>query len=124
MALSLSSPELSIGKRYLWQVELVCDANRPSGNPFAMGAMKVVPVPPDLKTKLSQTNDPFSKAVLYVQADMWYNALGIVLAAKNEPSLRELKSSLLEQVVTGIETTGAEPEKVELANSAIHQLQR
>ena len=124
MALSLSSPELSIGKRYLWQVELVCDANRPSGNPFAIGAMKVVPVPPDLKTKLSNTNDALSKATLYAQTDLWYDALGIVLAAKDEPSLRELKSSLLEQVAVGAETTGAVQEKVELRNTAIHQLQR
>ena len=124
MMLSLSRPELSIDKRYLWQVELVCDANRPSGNPFATGAMKVVPVPPDLNTKLSQTNDPFSKATLYAQADLWYNALGIVLAAKDEPRLRELKSSLLEQVAIGVKTTVAGQEKVALTTSAIHQLQR
>lgn len=124
MALSLSSPELSIGKRYLWQIELVCDANRPSGNPFATGAMKVVPVPSDLNAKLSQTNDPFSKATLYAQAELWYNALGIVLAAKDEPRLREIKMSLIEQVATGAETAVKEQAEAELTTSAIHQLQR
>ncbi|HEY9675424.1 MAG TPA: DUF928 domain-containing protein [Waterburya sp.] len=124
MALSVSSPELSLGKRYLWQVELVCDANRPSGNPFAIGAMKVVPVPPDLNTKLSQTNDLFSKATLYAQGDLWYNALGIVLAAKDEPRMREIKMSLIEQVAAGAETAVKDKAKAELTNSAIHQLQR
>ncbi len=124
LVLSLSSLELSIGKRYLWQVELVCDANRPSGNPFAMAATKVVSVPPDLKTKLSQSNDTFSRATLYAQADLWHDTLGIVLAAGNEPRLREIKMSLLEQVAARAETAVREQEKVALTNSAIHQLQR
>jgi hypothetical protein len=50
--------------------------------------------------------------------------LGIVLAAKDESSLRELKSSLLKQVAIGAENTEAEQKKLELTNSAIHQLQR
>ncbi len=124
MVLSLSSPELSIGRRYLWQVELVCNANRPSGNPFAMAATKVVPVPPDLKTKLSQTNDPLSRATLYEKADLWYDTLGIILAAPDELRLRELKKSLLEQVTAGAEIAVREQAKVELTNSTIHQLQR
>ncbi|MCC5648126.1 DUF928 domain-containing protein [Nostoc sp. CHAB 5824] len=65
MVLSLSSPELLIGRRYLWQVELVCDANRPSGNPFATAAMKVVTVKPDFNKQLSQTNNVLNKAILY-----------------------------------------------------------
>lgn len=130
MMLSLSTPELSIGKRYLWQVELVCEPNHPSGNPFATGAMKVVPVSPDLQTKLSQTNDTFSKATLYTQADLWYDTLGIVLAAPDEPRLREQKLSLLEQVAAGVETAakldkedGGEL-RTKLKASAIYQLQR
>lgn len=124
MMLSLSSSELSVGKKYLWQVELVCDANRPSGNPFAMGAMNVVSIPPDLETKLSQTNDLLSRATLYAQADLWHDTLKIVLAAPDEPRLRQLKTSLLEQVVAGAETAVREQAKVELINSAIRQLQR
>ncbi len=127
MMLSLSSPELSIGKRYLWQVELVCKPNDPSGNPFATAAMKVVPVPPDLQTKLSQTNDTFSKATLYAQADLWYDALGIVLAGSDEPRLREQKFSFLEQVVAGVkldDEKDREGLRTELKASAIHQLQR
>jgi hypothetical protein len=124
MVLSLSSPELSIQRRYLWQVELVCDSNRPSGNPFAMAAIKVVSVPTDLKTKLSQANDTLNKATLYAQANLWYDTWGIVLAAPDEPRLRDVKFSLIEQVATGAETAVKEQAKLELTNSAIHQLQR
>lgn len=124
MVMALSNPELSVGKSYLWQVELVCDANRPSGNPFAMGAMKVVPVPLSLKTKLSQTHDTLSKATLYAQADLWYDSLKVVLAAPNEPKLEEVKSTLLKQVATIPETAMQEREKLKLVSSAVHQLQR
>lgn len=124
MMLSLSSPELLVGQRYLWQVELVCDANRPSANPFATAAMKVVSVKADLEKQLSQSNDVLTKANLYNQADLWYNTLEIALTSKDEPKLRELNMFLLEQVANGSETGLEEQIKVELTKSAIHQLQR
>ncbi|MCC5669915.1 DUF928 domain-containing protein [Nostoc sp. CHAB 5784] len=124
MVLSLSSPELLVGRRYLWQVELVCDVNRPSGNPFATAAMKVIPVQPDLNKQLSQTNNVLNKAILYNQADLWYNTLEIALTSKDEPKLRELKMFLLEQVANGSQTGLKEQIKVELTKSTIHQLQR
>ncbi|MEH2296417.1 MAG: DUF928 domain-containing protein [Nostoc sp.] len=124
MMLSLSSPELLVGGRYLWQVELVCDPNRPSGNPFATAAMKVVTVKPDLEKQLSQSNDVLTKANLLNQADLWYNTLKIALISKDQPDLRELKISLLEQVANGSETGLKEQIQVELTKSAIHQLQR
>ena len=36
-------PALSPGKQYIWQVELVCNPNRPSGNIFADAPLKVIP---------------------------------------------------------------------------------
>ncbi|HEY9726252.1 MAG TPA: DUF928 domain-containing protein [Chroococcales cyanobacterium] len=124
MALSLSSSKLSVGKKYLWQVELVCDSNRPSSNPFAMAAIEVVPVPPELKTKLPQTHDKLGRATLYSQANLWYDILGTVLASADESRLTDMKFSLLEQVAAGAETAVKEQAKVELKNSAVYQLQR
>lgn len=124
MVLSMSSPELSIGQRYLWQVELICDQNHPSGNPFAEAATKVVQMPPDLRTQLSNTNDKFNRAALYAKADLWYDTLGLVLTAGEEPRMRELKFSLLEEVAAGEETAMREQQRVELRESAIHQVQR
>lgn len=124
MVLSLSNLELLVGQRYLWQVELVCDANRPSANPFAIAAMKAVSTPPDLKKQLSQSNNVLIKANLYNKADLWYNTLEIALSSKNEPTLRELKKFLLEQVATGTKIELREQTKLVLTNSKIYQLQR
>ncbi|MHC5774990.1 DUF928 domain-containing protein [Nostoc sp.] len=124
MVLSLSNPELLVGQRYFWQIELVCDANHPSGNPFATSAMKVVSLQPDLQKQLSQSNDVLTKANLYNQANLWYNTLEIALTSKDQPKLRELKISLLEQVANGSKTGLKEQIQVELTKSAIHQLQR
>ncbi|MCC5616813.1 DUF928 domain-containing protein [Nostoc sp. CHAB 5836] len=124
MVLSLSNLELLVGRRYLWQVELVCDANRPSANPFAIAAMKVVSVPPDLKKQLSQSNNILTKAHLYNQADLWYNTLEIAFKSKDEPTLRELRKSLLKRVANGTVMELREQTKLTLINSQIHQLQR
>jgi Domain of Unknown Function (DUF928) len=124
MVLSMPSLELSVGRRYLWQVELVCDANRPSGNPFAIAAMKVVSTPPHLIKQISQSNDVLIKANLYNQADLWYDTLKIALISKDEPTIRELKKSLLEQVATGTKPELREQTKAVLTNSKIYQLQR
>jgi hypothetical protein len=124
MALSLASSQLSVGKKYLWQVELVCDSNRPSSNPFAMAALEVVQLPPELQTKLPQTHDQLDRATLYRQANLWYDTLGTVLAAADEPRLTNVKFSLLEQVAAGAAIAVKEQAKVELKNSVIYQLQR
>ncbi|MBD2536278.1 DUF928 domain-containing protein [Nostoc flagelliforme FACHB-838] len=124
MILSLPSQELLVGRRYLWQVELVCDANRPSGNPFAIAAMKVVLTPPEVKNQLSQSNDVLKVANLYKKADLWYKTVEIALSSNNEPTLKELRKSILEQVATGTQTELREQTKAALTNSTIHQLQR
>ncbi len=78
------------------------------------------PTPPDLTTQLFQADDTLTRANLYAQADLWYNTLEIVLAAPEEPTLRELKMSLLKQIATTPETAMREQATVELTNSAIH----
>lgn len=44
-------PALSPGKQYIWQVELVCNPNRPSGNIFADAPIKILPAATDLNEK-------------------------------------------------------------------------
>lgn len=122
--LSVPNLKLSIGRRYLWQIELICDANRPSGNPFAIAAMKVVSPPPDLQKLLSQRPNVLTKANIYNQADLWYNTLEIALTSKDEPTLTQLRTSLLEKVATETKTEVREQTKLALTNSAIHHLER
>ncbi|MDZ8184925.1 MAG: DUF928 domain-containing protein [Nostoc sp. ChiSLP02] len=124
IVLSVPSLELAIGQKYLWQVELVCDANRPSGNPFAIAAMKVISTPAILKNQLSQNNDVLTRANLYHQADLWYNTLEIALTSKDDRNLKELRKSLLEEVVTETKAQSQEQTTVALTNSKIYKLQR
>lgn len=121
MMLSMLNLELSVGHTYFWQVQLTCDPNHPSGDPAAEAYTKVVQTPPDLITELG---DKSEQATLYDKADLWYNALGLILSARESKRMRELKFSLLEQVVAGEETALREQERVELRRSAIHRLYR
>ena len=124
MVLSLSDLVLSIGQTYVWEVELICNPSHPSGNPFATAATRVVQMPPDLKTQLSYIHeqDRFNKAALYAKAGLWYDTLGIALTAGNDPKLKELKFSLLQQLAAA--STDREEVGVRLTESAVYQVQR
>ncbi len=94
-----STPELSVGKRYRWQVELVCNANRPSGNPFAESKIEVVALQPALKAQLQQTRDRQSQANLYAQANLWYDLLSAAFSSpSNLAQLNDLQLSLVNKV--------------------------
>lgn len=113
---SQSIPKLAVGKRYIWQVELICDPLRPSGNPFAEAEIEVVEIPPNLKAELAKTNEASKQAFLYSKAGLWYDALGIALTQQNA-NFAQL-NFLLDQVTTSAQ------EKEKLIKSRIHQIQR
>jgi hypothetical protein len=79
-----SLPELEVGKRYRWQVELICNANRPAGNPLAESLLEVVPMQSTLKNQLQQTRDRASQAKLYDQANLWYDMLNALLTPSKD----------------------------------------
>ncbi|BAY50247.1 hypothetical protein SAMD00079811_78760 (plasmid) [Scytonema sp. HK-05] len=122
-----STPELTVGKRYRWQVELVCDPSRPSGNLFAQSEIEVVPIPADLKKQLertgvgvaSQKENRLNQAKLYAQANLWYDALGKAFASlSDEIGLKDFRLSLLDKVAAN------DTERQVLQGSEIHALQR
>lgn len=116
-----SMPSLSIGKRYLWQVELNCHSNKPSGNPFAEGEFKVVEVTPELKTELSLARNRFERAAIYTKEGLWYDALATVLTTsmtEDDFRLRQLRALLLEKA------TVEEDEIQQISQSLITQVQR
>lgn len=99
MSIPPSEPALEVGKRYRWQVEIVCNPNRPSGNLFAAAEVDVVPMPADLKQRLAQSGDRVTQATLLHQQKLWYDALDrVLLPAESAPSLESLRLSLLDQV--------------------------
>lgn len=84
-------PELTPGKHYRWQVEMVCNASRPSGNVFAEAEIAVVPLQAEVKQQLAAVEagaKPGSDlslryAQVYAQANLWYDALGSMVSALN-----------------------------------------
>ena len=112
-------PELTIGKRYRWQVELVCNPNRPSGNLFAEAVIDVVPLQVGLKNQLAQTRDRLNQAQLYAQANLWYDVLKTAFTPPSSATqLQALRQSLLGNVA--IDAT----ERQLLQASSIHAIQR
>ena len=112
-------PELTIGKRYRWQVELVCNPSHPSSDLFAEAVMDVVPIQTGLKNQLAQARDRSNQAQLYAQANLWYDALKTAFTPPSSATqLHALRQSLLEHVA--IDAT----ERQLLQTSSIHAIQR
>lgn len=96
---------LETGKKYLWQVELICDRNRPSANLFAEAELEIAPMKPSLRKQLKQTVNPEDKAMLFVKNGLEYDALMTVLAknktsVSQKPKMKQLKLALLNQITS------------------------
>jgi Domain of Unknown Function (DUF928) len=119
LTLSESAPSLNVGKQYRWQVVLVCDQARPSGNLFAESDIQVAPIQPSLKSQLERARDILGQAKLYASSNLWFDALGIVLKyPSNEIQVKDFRSSLFNNI------TAHNPELQVLQNSTIRSVQR
>ena len=101
LSLAKSLPKLSIGGRYLWQVELKCNPKHPSGNFFAEAEFKVVELDRQLNRQLSSTKNKSEQAALYLKADLWYEALATALVVPSTEKGRrisQMRLSLLKEV--------------------------
>jgi hypothetical protein len=101
----LQLPELTPGKHYRWQVELVCDAARPSGNLFAEADLSVVPLSDRVQQSLSAAQSPLpdqarlNRAQIYAQSNLWYDALAVVLPSQQDSiAIQSFRQSLLDQI--------------------------
>lgn len=112
-------PELTVGKRYRWQVELVCNPSRPSSNLFAEAMLDVIPLQVGLKNQLAQTGDRLSKAKLYAKENLWYD----VLKTAFTPPTSAVQLQGLRQLV--FDRVAIDPaERQLLRASSIHAIQR
>jgi hypothetical protein len=109
-------PQLVNGKIYSWSVSLVCNAKRPSANPYFYSWIERVPLPPALEEQLSAKAGNSSglmgipatvsslairdRAALYAQAGLWYDALAVIAtqSPNSRTSLSEDFLTLLDQV--------------------------
>jgi hypothetical protein len=115
LTLDNSTPELTPGKRYLWQVELVCHPSRPSANPFAQAEVEVVAMQPSLKTQLGEARDRVNQTHLLYQANLWYDALNQIFdPSTNTAQSKTLLSSMVKKITVN------PTEQALLQNSPIH----
>ncbi|MEM8806681.1 MAG: DUF928 domain-containing protein [Cyanobacteria bacterium P01_G01_bin.38] len=115
-ALPEETANLEVGQRYLWQIELVCDRNRPSGNLFAEAEFEVIAPSPALTQTLSTAMSDADKAAIFTTQDLWYDALGITLTPYSpaDEAMNTLRSRLFSQV------TETEIEQTQLEESAVY----
>lgn len=87
------SPKLRVGGDYVWQIEVLCDPERPSRNLFAQAALKMV-APVEQNLAQSQT------AVLsdLLDQDLWQDALAMSLE-NSGTSLHSSAQLLLDSVI-------------------------
>jgi hypothetical protein len=117
LELPKDKPGLVSGRAYKWSVTLICNARRPSANPYFYSWIERVPTPPELEQKLGsmssssnslgQTISPESAnqerelALIYAQKGLWYDALASIAEAQaknpNDLYLQEDFRSLLSQ---------------------------
>ncbi|MEM9162654.1 MAG: DUF928 domain-containing protein [Cyanobacteria bacterium P01_F01_bin.4] len=110
---------LSLGQRYLWQVELVCDRNRPSGNLFAEAEFEVTEPSATLAEALANAATDADKAAIYAAEDLWYDALSMTLTAdiSVDEAMDSLRSVLFSQV------TLTDAEQVRFENSSVYWME-
>lgn len=88
-----AQPGLTVGKRYLWQVAILCNPNYPSGDLVAKAEIEVVEVPSALRRALATEAEHLKIAELYAKAGLWYDALGAAL--NSEVGSGEFTTTLL-----------------------------
>jgi len=111
---------LSVGSRYLWQVGLLCDRNRPSGDLFAEAEFEVISASPTLSNRLEEAAAPADRAALLTSEGLWYDALSLVFTELSAPardavgdSMRPVREMLFEQV------SFSDVEKAQLEGSSV-----
>ncbi|CBN54861.1 MULTISPECIES: DUF928 domain-containing protein [Kamptonema] len=77
MTLSLpeNKPGLDVGKRYLWQIVILCQPDRPANDLVTMAEIDVVTMPAQVRF----VRDARANVDILAEAGLWYDALGEAL---------------------------------------------
>jgi len=91
-----SAPALEVGRAYRWVVTVYDRFDEVSGQ--TTGLIQRVEQPASLKAELAQATSAHERALVYVEARLWYDALAAMAAAYREtptPAIRESWAHLL-----------------------------
>jgi Domain of Unknown Function (DUF928) len=97
-ALPKQQASLSPGKTYVWQVAVICNPNSPSQSLVINNRVKIVPTDTTLTTQLNNSSDRLTRADIYAQAALWYDALAEVATMHNDPQAQDLTLKLISQL--------------------------
>lgn len=99
--LSVSIPpsvSLEEGKKYVWNLEVICNPNHPSESWLDRGAVTRVPLKPELARKLAEANSELEKAVILANNGIWYDAIAISYHDRDEAKANSYFKGLLAQI--------------------------
>lgn len=86
---------LSVGKRYRWQIALLCDPNNPSKDLSAEAEFEIASIPNNLASQIQQAQNSIQKARIYAKEGFWYDALAETLKSSQN---QQFKLTLLEKL--------------------------
>lgn len=76
---------LEIGKLYRWEVSLICDMNNRTRDLPTAGYIQRIPPKDGLNAQLGQATPP-DQAILYANAQLWYETLATVIKMQRQGS--------------------------------------
>jgi len=92
MTLSLpkDKPGLERGQRYIWQVAMLCDSNRPSNDLVAMAEIDVVEMPGEV----GFVGDARTNVDILAEAGLWYDAISEAFKTGQRDAINDLLKNL------------------------------
>ena len=78
----------SVGKRYRWQIALLCDPNNPSKDLSAEAELEIAQIPNNLASQIAQTTNSIQKARIYAEEGFWYDALAETLISSQNQQFK------------------------------------
>ncbi len=86
-------PQLTVGKKYFWQVAISC----PGDDLVERAEFMVVEIPSTVQSKLLTTANDLQKSNTYATANLWYEALAEALKSATPGKLGQEGSNLVQE---------------------------
>lgn len=90
LALPKNQPGLEVGKRYLWQVAIVCNPHQAANDLVAMAEIDVIKMP----IQVSFVRNAHTNIDMLAEAGLWYDALGEALKRGQKDAVLQLINNL------------------------------
>lgn len=96
------SPKLEVGKKYHWELMVICDPNDPERSMAAEGEIQRVNLSPAVVSQLEKAA-PQDRAAIYAEAGIWFDTLTTLAELRRsypqDPGLATVWKDLLKSVV-------------------------